>query len=197
MTDSPNSDVAIWSTVEPGIGLTAAAMATLRPLFRTFFARSKLFGGTSDNMYKYGTSTYGLTGRKGYFRSGSGPDGQSRTATEPATASLELGLRNDIKKGDGVTTVINSARDEAGDIREKVRAEHAAEKSRKHESIWNNDESRLKDDSSSEEDVPAPAWAVRKTTEVTTFSHDTTYSQAQPMNHTGLEAPKKAKTPWI
>ncbi|KAF2465639.1 uncharacterized protein BDR25DRAFT_295297 [Lindgomyces ingoldianus] len=30
-----NTDVAIWSTVEPGIGITAASMATLKPLLQT------------------------------------------------------------------------------------------------------------------------------------------------------------------
>jgi hypothetical protein len=32
-----NRDVAIWSTVEPGLGLVAAGGATLRPLFRSFY----------------------------------------------------------------------------------------------------------------------------------------------------------------
>jgi hypothetical protein len=34
------TDVAIWSTVEPGLGIVAAGAATLRPLFRTFYALS-------------------------------------------------------------------------------------------------------------------------------------------------------------
>ena len=55
------TDVAIWSTVEGGIGITASAAATLRPLFRKFFQGS------------YGTGSYGnasgpWTG--GYVRSG-------------------------------------------------------------------------------------------------------------------------------
>jgi hypothetical protein len=32
------TDVAIWSTIEPGLGIVAAAGATLRPLFRTFYS---------------------------------------------------------------------------------------------------------------------------------------------------------------
>lgn len=31
------TDVAVWSTVEPGLGLVAAGGATLRPLFRSFY----------------------------------------------------------------------------------------------------------------------------------------------------------------
>ena len=34
------TDVAIWSTVEPGLGIVAAGAVTLRPLFRTFYALS-------------------------------------------------------------------------------------------------------------------------------------------------------------
>lgn len=34
------TDVAIWSTVEPGLGIVAAGAITLRPLFRTFYAIS-------------------------------------------------------------------------------------------------------------------------------------------------------------
>ena len=33
------TDVAIWSTVEPGIGITAGSIACLRPLFRTWLWR--------------------------------------------------------------------------------------------------------------------------------------------------------------
>lgn len=32
-------DVSIWSTVEPGIGITAASIATLRPLLQTILWR--------------------------------------------------------------------------------------------------------------------------------------------------------------
>ena len=34
------TDVAIWSTVEPGLGIVAAGAVALRPLFRTFYAMS-------------------------------------------------------------------------------------------------------------------------------------------------------------
>jgi len=51
-----NTDVSIWSTVEPGIGIIASSMATMRPLFVAFFSRSKLFGSTSrGNTYPRNT----------------------------------------------------------------------------------------------------------------------------------------------
>ena len=51
-----NTDVSIWSTVEPGIGIVASSMATMRPLFVAFFSRSKLFGSTTHgNTYPRST----------------------------------------------------------------------------------------------------------------------------------------------
>jgi hypothetical protein len=41
-----NIDVAIWSTVEPGLGMTAAAMACLRPLVQAFLSSSRLLGSS-------------------------------------------------------------------------------------------------------------------------------------------------------
>ncbi|KAI0480352.1 hypothetical protein GGR56DRAFT_268245 [Xylariaceae sp. FL0804] len=35
------TDLAIWSTIENGLGLTASSMATLKPLFQTFFGIAK------------------------------------------------------------------------------------------------------------------------------------------------------------
>ncbi|EHK99995.1 hypothetical protein M7I_4078 [Glarea lozoyensis 74030] len=102
------TDVAIWSTVEPGIGLTASAMATLRPLFRTFFARSRLFGSTEplDPSKPSKMNTYPLSpreNRSGYIRSGSAA-GMNREA-EP---DLERALRGGKEVGT-VTTVTGDA----------------------------------------------------------------------------------------
>lgn len=56
-----NTDVSIWSTVEPGIGIVASSMATMRPLFVAFFSRSKLFGSTlRGNTYQRNTGPHGF-----------------------------------------------------------------------------------------------------------------------------------------
>ena len=62
-----NTDVSIWSTVEPGIGIVASSMATMRPLFVAFFSRSKLFGSTTHgNTYPRNTGPeLGFFRRKG------------------------------------------------------------------------------------------------------------------------------------
>ena len=41
------SNLAIWSTIEPGIGIIAASAATLRRLFQRFFKEPRLFGTLS------------------------------------------------------------------------------------------------------------------------------------------------------
>jgi hypothetical protein len=52
--------VAVWSTIETGIGITASSLATLRPLFKNFFGISSTGpSGQSDSN----------RGGKGYIRS--------------------------------------------------------------------------------------------------------------------------------
>ena len=82
-------DVAIWSTVEPGLGIVAAAGATLRPLFRSFYNLSSR--GTHQNR----------NSRKGY---------QQNNNYDNGLASVEsMQLRDDVKKsGGGVRTSIKS-----------------------------------------------------------------------------------------
>jgi hypothetical protein len=87
-----NTDVSIWSTVEPGVSITAASMATMRPLFVAFFSRSKLFGSTTcvDATYT------GSTSWPGYFR--------RRENTDVEELELRSGLGNGIL----VTTTITN-----------------------------------------------------------------------------------------
>ncbi|TVY65604.1 hypothetical protein LSUE1_G007941 [Lachnellula suecica] len=79
------TDVAIWSILETGLGITASCLATLRPLFREFFSRSKLFGGSSSHV---------ITGGR-YVRSES-------------IGIEEIGLRDGCCKNAGTTTTIQS-----------------------------------------------------------------------------------------
>jgi hypothetical protein len=151
------TDVAIWSTVEPGIGITAAAMATLRPLFRAFLSRSKLFGSSTRS--RSGSNAWPSSSkadRGGYVRSGSGQK------------DMELGLRNDLAKGVGITTTIKSTSNPDGGVVQpkKLRRSGSGKALR-----WNESERELKDDSSEEflpVQRPNAGWGVRKTTEVST-----------------------------
>jgi hypothetical protein len=149
--------------VEPGIGITAAAMATLRPLFRTFLSRSKLLGSSTNN--QSGSNAWPSSrkpGRAGYFRSGSGPKDTAE----------ELGLRGDIGKGVGVTTVIKSTSSPDHDDEEMGRSGKIKRSGSKNVLRKNVSETHLRDDSSEEflpVQKPGAGWGgVRKTTEVRT-----------------------------
>lgn len=92
----PTTNQELGSTVEPGIGITASAMATLRPLFINFFSRSKFLGSsTHDGVYRNSKSRNKI----GYIRS---------------TGDVELGVKSGGTKNSGitVTTVIKSEQDE-------------------------------------------------------------------------------------
>jgi len=181
-----NVDVSIWSTVEPGIGITASAMATLRPLFMTFFSRSRLLGSsTNEAASGWGNSKPNGNSRRGYFRSERGNEN-----------GLELGLSG-LPKGSGVSTTIRSMNDISGSQakEEKINAgageDSVVEETVKriqrfgnargngslstkalkgHDSTWNSSQSRLTEDSSSEEGVvvgdEGKKIHVRKTTQV-------------------------------
>lgn len=81
-------DIAIWSTVEPGLGICAASAASLRPLFRNFYALSTR-DGTASKTPKYATfNTHGSAwrnSRHGYVKNIDA--GGSRSA---ASENLEL-----------------------------------------------------------------------------------------------------------
>ncbi|KAH7625417.1 hypothetical protein B0T09DRAFT_361370 [Sordaria sp. MPI-SDFR-AT-0083] len=97
------TDVAIWSTAETGIGIAASAIATLRPLARSFLARSKLFGGSTTPHGAGGTSNPWPTSASngGYIR--------NRTAKDDDCAD-EFGLREDIGRNRGVTTLVEAGK---------------------------------------------------------------------------------------
>jgi hypothetical protein len=89
--------------VEPGIGITASAMATMRPLFVSFFSRSKLFGSTTRG------STYPRSAsRLGYFRKRENVDVE------------ELELHSDLGKSIRVTTTITNTQSTLTDRNNEV-----------------------------------------------------------------------------
>lgn len=64
------TDVAIWSTVEPGIGITASSIATLRPLVRHWLWRLGFSSAPGNsNTYYPSISEQKRKDRRGYRRS--------------------------------------------------------------------------------------------------------------------------------
>ncbi|KAK0105295.1 hypothetical protein ONS95_004321 [Cadophora gregata] len=67
-----STDVVIWSAIEPGLAITAANLATLRPLFSACLSRKKLWGTTTAHgTYGHSKNISAFSSRKGYVRSGS------------------------------------------------------------------------------------------------------------------------------
>ncbi|KAL2210664.1 hypothetical protein CC79DRAFT_1366047 [Sarocladium strictum] len=120
------SDVAIWSTVETGIGITAAAVATLRPLLRAIFTGSSAPGHGTSAAAQFNKASNGHP-NGGYIR------GNSNKGDEA------FELSDKVRSRIGVTTVINHGR-EAG-LKEDTESEGS--ESIKQKDDWNNSQSRL------------------------------------------------------
>jgi hypothetical protein len=84
-------DVAIWSTVEPGLGLIAAGGATLRPLFRSF--------------YNLSSNRRSIT--HPYFPSNAHPRSKSHHSS-PSSGHESIRLRNDVVDPRGTVTSVRS-----------------------------------------------------------------------------------------
>lgn len=83
----------LWTSIEPGLAITASALATLRPLFQTFLSSSKVPDNHgSSSQYKASGNcmsplkTQRSTKSGGYIQSGAGRDGRTNTTEE----NLEL-----------------------------------------------------------------------------------------------------------
>lgn len=89
------SDVAIWSTVETGIGITASAVATLRPLLRSFFGEGSSAPGHGTSARQFPRSVSNHPKGAGYLRS-NGMGGEEA-----------FDMHENVGKRIGVTTVID------------------------------------------------------------------------------------------
>ncbi|PQE28884.1 hypothetical protein CJF30_00003908 [Rutstroemia sp. NJR-2017a BBW] len=111
------SDVAIWSTVETGIGITASAVATLRPLLNTFFGGSSVGQSGSNRQYKQ-------SGTKGGYIKSSG---------NGTTDAFQLNENTNVGKT-GITTVIEHGESQT----DLERANHSRQDNRSSISVGSN-----------------------------------------------------------
>jgi hypothetical protein len=147
------TDVAIWSITETGLGITASAAATLRPLFRTFLSRSRLMGGST----KEGSSAW-PSSRAGYLRNG---------GTSSHRKDEEIGLRSDVGMHVGVTTIIDGKSDKQPN--DSGKSSEVGVIITEGTKDWNESQSKLTE-GNSEEFGSNSAWArgIKKTTVVST-----------------------------
>ncbi len=101
-----STDVVIWSAIEPALGITAANLATLRPLFATFFSRNRLFGYTTtpniNSGYGNSRGVSGYSAKRGYMRSTS-QGGQEESILQNEVPLNEFGKLETTKGNDTIT----------------------------------------------------------------------------------------------
>ncbi|QSZ31258.1 hypothetical protein DSL72_000821 [Monilinia vaccinii-corymbosi] len=109
-------DVAIWSTTETCIGIIASSAATLRPLFRNFFTRTKLFGNSTTGQSRLSTnwSRHPDSEGGGYIRQNNlNSDVGALSSARSGEDSDDCKLRDDIPLHSGVITTIATGKKKA------------------------------------------------------------------------------------
>ncbi|CAJ2503689.1 Uu.00g110830.m01.CDS01 [Anthostomella pinea] len=132
------SDVAIWTTVEIGIAITAANVATLRPLLRPIFG-----GGSSGGRGKSGGDT--TTAARPWYRTGSGNHSKGGTRIEA------FDLHDRTNGNMGTTTIIDNGNDVDAEAQRGRRNRHRGDDTKSLGSSstaesredWNNSQSEL------------------------------------------------------
>ncbi|KAH6709527.1 hypothetical protein BKA61DRAFT_614489 [Leptodontidium sp. MPI-SDFR-AT-0119] len=93
------TDVAIWSTVEPGLGLCAAGGATLRPLFRKFYNLSTLRSRPTRNTHHRDSHMINLDNQPAFthaskFSSFSHSNSHSHSHSQPHQRGVTTNIRS-------------------------------------------------------------------------------------------------------
>jgi hypothetical protein len=107
-----NTDVAIWSIVEVGMGVTASSMATMRPLFVAFLSQSR----SRASIYPRNAT-------------------RLRSSTKKTTGD-DVELRSDFGKSIRVTTVVNSESTHVRKNQEVYKKSSESETALKEDSKW-------------------------------------------------------------
>ncbi|THX66296.1 hypothetical protein D6C77_06481 [Aureobasidium pullulans] len=96
------STIAIASTIEPGMGIVAACMATLRPMFKSVLDRTRTHISSASEKNKLSTAERGLPSRSGvtsppqsprrgeFAQYGFASEGKSRAKSEPFVEMVNL-----------------------------------------------------------------------------------------------------------
>lgn len=105
-----STNVIVLTILEPGLGITAASLATLRPLFNTFLSRSKVWGTTTltplQHGYSYSRSadTYYAGAAESQSRIEKQIGVDSKPKLEKRHARNAIGTAKDKEKG-SITTI--------------------------------------------------------------------------------------------
>jgi hypothetical protein len=149
------SSIAIVSTIEPGLGITAACLATLRPLFRTLLDRTRSQLSSASDKNKLSTAERGVQSRSGltsppqspqrgeFAQYGFASEGKSRAKSEPQVEMHDLSTRTSRAGSDEVVVQFDTVQSERRDSQSDLLAELHQARQAYSARIWSgNDEKR-------------------------------------------------------
>jgi hypothetical protein len=148
------ASIAIVSTIEPGLGITAACLATLRPLFRTLLdrTRSQLSSGSEKN--KLSSAERGIHSRSGvnspphcpqrgeFAQYGFASERKSRAQSEPQVEMGIIPTRTSGAGSDEVTVKFDTVQFERRDSQTDLLAELQQARQAYSARIWSGDEDK-------------------------------------------------------
>lgn len=155
---SDASGIAILSTIEPGMGITAACMATLKPLFKTVLDRTRFHGSSGSDKNKLSSAERGIPTRSGvtsppqsprrgeFAQYGFASEGKSRAKSEPQVEMYILSTKTSAVSSDEVMVQFDTVQSERRDSQSELLAELQQARQAYNARIW----------SGSDDTVPQP-----------------------------------------
>ncbi|KAI5209518.1 hypothetical protein E4T39_00885 [Aureobasidium subglaciale] len=146
------STIAIASTFEPGMGITAACMATLRPLFKSVLDRTRTHISSSSGKNKLSTAERGLPSRGGvtsppqspcrgeFAQYGFASEGKSRSKSEPQVEMYDMSGRTSAVGSDEVMVQFDTVQSERRESQSQLLAELQQARQAYSARIWSGDD---------------------------------------------------------
>ncbi|KAI5246976.1 hypothetical protein E4T43_02453 [Aureobasidium subglaciale] len=151
------STIAIASTIEPGMGITAACMATLRPLFKSVLDCTRTHISSSSAKNKLSTAERGLPSRSGvtsppqsprrgeFAQYGFASEGKSRSKSEPQVEMYDMSGRTSAVGSDEVMVQFDTVQSERRESQSQLLAELQQARQAYSARIWSgNDDAEVK-----------------------------------------------------
>ncbi|CAD0106381.1 unnamed protein product [Aureobasidium uvarum] len=154
---SDASSIAILSTIEPGMGITAACMATLRPLFKTVLDRTRTHLSSVSDKNKLSTAERGTNSHSGFTSSQQSPvrgefaqygfasEGKSRanSDSEPQLEMFDLSTKTPTIGLDEVVVQFDTVQFERRESQSELLAELQQARQAYSARIWSGSDDKL------------------------------------------------------
>ncbi|KAI4722198.1 hypothetical protein E4T48_01558 [Aureobasidium sp. EXF-10727] len=154
---SDASSIAILSTIEPGMGITAACMATLRPLFKTVLDRTRTHLSSASDKNKLSSAENGTVSRSGvtsppqspvrgeFAQYGFASEGKSRanSDSEPQLEMFDLSTKTPAIGLDEVVVQVDTVQSEKRESQSDLMAELQQARQAYSARIWSGSDDKL------------------------------------------------------